>query len=132
MLSNYRVYFTLSAALLKPAIKCVFSFRQTFPVFSCNGWQGWTLKLESAGIFEVLNLCMEKWLRKLLDKWSLLWMRGEVVTSCYHGSKISGWQQTGKPHVKLFQTSSISFSFNWFDKCWLNFLGLNPKGHYLS
>ena len=35
-------------------------------------------------------------------------------------------------HLKLFQTSSISFSFNKFVKCRLNFLRLNPKGPYLS
>ena len=39
---------------------------------------------------------------------------------------------TKKRRLKLFQTSSISFSFNYFAKCWLNLLTLSPKGPYLS
>ena len=41
-----------------------------------------------------------------------------------------------KIHLKskfaVFQTSSILFNFILFVKCWRNFLGLNPKGPYLS
>ena len=32
----------------------------------------------------------------------------------------------------VFQTSSTFCNFTWFVKCWRNFLGLNPKGPYLS
>ena len=37
-----------------------------------------------------------------------------------------------KSEFVLFQTSSFLFSFIKFVKCWQNFLGLNPKGSYLS
>ena len=37
-----------------------------------------------------------------------------------------------KSEFALFQTQSIFFNFIQFVKCWRNFLGLNPKGPYLS
>ena len=43
-----------------------------------------------------------------------------------------------KPQIHLnsefaqLQTSSILLNFIQFGKCWRNFLGLNPKGPYLS
>ena len=39
---------------------------------------------------------------------------------------------TKKRRLKLFQTSSILFSFNQFVKCWLNLVELNRKGPYLN
>ena len=56
------------------------------------------------------------------------------VKSLRHVAMVA--QQTDKPHLKsefaLFKTSSILLSFNQFIKCWLHFLGLNPRGLYLS
>ena len=60
MLSNCRVYFTLSATLLKTAIKRVFSFRQTFSCRLLQRMASMGMKLDTDGIFQVLNLCMEK------------------------------------------------------------------------
>ena len=37
-----------------------------------------------------------------------------------------------KSELALFQTTPILFNFILFVKCWRNFLGLNPKGPYLS
>ena len=34
--------------------------------------------------------------------------------------------------LTLLRNSSILFNFIQFVKCWRNFLGLNPKGSYLS
>ena len=43
------------------------------------------------------------------------------------------WMKTNrKSEFALFQTSTILFKFIWFVKWWRNFLGLNPKGPYLS
>ena len=56
----------------------------------------------------------------------------KVDTSLCHSSKVSGWQQIEIREFALFQTSSISFNFIEFVKCWRNFLGLNSKGPYLS
>ena len=60
MLSNDRVYFTLSATLLKTAIKRVFSFTQTFSCRLLQRMASMGMKLDTDGIFQVLNLCMEK------------------------------------------------------------------------
>ena len=56
------------------------------------------------------------------------------VKSLRHVAMVA--QQTDRRHLKsefaLFKTSSILLSFNQFIKCWLHFLGLNPRGLYLS
>ena len=56
---------------------------------------------------------------------------GEVVKSRCHGIKTNRERHLKSEFAQL-QTSSILFSFISFGKCWRNFLGLNPKGPYLS
>ena len=55
-------------------------------------------------------------------------LKGEVVTSRWHGSNFSGWQQTESHTVSNF-TDVTQFQF--YIKYWRTFLRLNPKGPYL-
>ena len=91
------------------------------------------------GVKANVSRILKRQQRKLQPWWRFRYrglQRGEVVTSCYHGRK-NFWMTTNrKRHLKcefgLFQASSILFNFIQFVKCWRHFLGLNPKGPYLS
>ena len=57
------------------------------------------------------------------------------VTSRYHGSKISGWQQTKTSLKKWIRTVSNFIDLNQFHlicQMLAKFSGLNPKGPYVS
>ena len=62
-------------------------------------------------------------------------LRGEVVTSCCHGSKILGWQQIKTSLKKWIRTVSNFIDliqFHLICEMLAKFSGFNPKGPYLS